>query len=125
MKQTQAIFLSFAATTNTTTAYINVPFAVKTIHIKCMNYLNDTQQQTAYAILQSNLGPNSPLGIINLDNTYSYSSVQDIEIQYNNPQVLQGQYEFNLKYMDNTPFTSTDTAYIGMIIEFNAPDETN
>jgi hypothetical protein len=125
MKQTQAIFLSFPTTTSTTTAYINIPFVVKTIHIKSMNYQNDNQQQTAYALLQSNLGLNSPLGIINLDNTYSSSSIQDIEIQLKNPQVLQGQYEFSLKYMDNTPFTSTDTAYICMIVEFNAEDEIN
>ena len=122
MKQTQAIFLSFAANESTTNAYINVPFAVKTVHIKSMNYLNATVQ-AKYAVLQSNIGLNSPFGILNLDNTYSSGSIQDIEIQLKNPQVLQGVYDFNLKYMDNTAFTSGNVSSICMIVEFNSPDE--
>lgn len=122
MKQTQAIFLSFASGVSTTTAYINVPFTVKTVHIKSMNYLCATNQ-AKYAVLQSNIGLNSPLGILNLDNTYSSASIQDIEIQLKNPQVLQGWYEFNLKYMDNSAFNVGATASICMIVEFNSPDE--
>lgn len=122
MKQTQAIFLSFSSNSSTTTAYINVPFVVKNIHVKSMNYLCGTNQ-TKYAILQSNIGLNSPFGILNLDNSYSSASIQDIEIQLKNPQVLQGWYEFNLKYMDNSAFSVGATASICMIVEFNAPDE--
>jgi len=122
MKQTQVIFLSFASGVSTTTAYLNVPFTVKTIHVKSLNYLCATNQ-TKYAVLQSNIGLNAPFGILNLDNSYSSASIQDIEIQLKNPQVLQGSYDFNLKYMDNTAFNVGAVSYICMIIEFNGPDE--
>ena len=74
MKQTQAIFLTFASGASTTTVYINAPFTVKTVHVKSMNYLCATNQ-TKYAVLQSNIGLNAPFGILNLDNSYSLSLI--------------------------------------------------
>ena len=128
MKQTQAIYLTFSATP-VATAYINVPFNVKKIHIKSMNYDDGTSGLTRYVVVESNIGLNAPFGMISQDDTYSQSGFQDVEIEFKVAQPIQGQYYFTLKTMSGSVATTSALGagidYIGMIVEFNAPDETN
>ena len=127
MKQTQAIFLTFNGKPVSDDVYINVPFQVKTIHVKSMNYNAATNGTTKNVMVISSLGLNAPFGIVNQDTTYSSDAVQDIEIQLKNPTVIQGYYNFKLVGMSGViAATSNNGAgidYIGMIVEFNAPDE--
>jgi hypothetical protein len=127
MKQTQAIFLTFNAKPVSDDVYINVPFEVKTIHVKSMNYNATTNGTTRNVMVISSLGLNAPFGIVNQDTTYSSASVQDIEIQLKNPTVIQGYYNFTLVGMSGvisaTSNSGTGIDYIGMIVEFNSPDE--
>ena len=126
MKQTQFIPLKFVASP-VTTAYISVPFKVETIHIKSANYDAGTSGLTRYVIVESNIGLNAPFAMLSQDDTYSQNSVQDISIKLRDPQPLQGYYTFTLKTMSGAVAATTnggaDTDYVGMIIEFNAPDE--
>jgi len=128
MKQTQAIYLTFAASP-VASAYINVPFMVKKIHVKAMNYDAGTPGLARVVMVESNIGLNAPFGIISQDDTYSQSGFSDVEIEFKVPQPIQGQYYFTLKLMSGgvaaTTNSGTDTDYIGMIVEFNAADETN
>ena len=128
MKQTQAIYLTFAASP-VASAYINVPFNVKKIHIKSMNYDAGTPGLARMVIVESNIGLNAPFGILSQDDTYSQASVQDIEIEFKVAQPIQGQYYFTLKLMSGAVATTTnsgtDTDYIGMIVEFNDENEMN
>jgi hypothetical protein len=126
MKQTQAIYLTFAASPVATT-YINVPFMVKRLHVKSMNYDAGTAGTARMVLVESNIGLNSPFGILSQDDTYSQASVQDIEIDFKNPLPIQGYFNFTLKTMSGAVASTTNagaaTDYIGMIIEFNAEDE--
>jgi len=126
MKQTQFIPLTFAASP-VTTAYISVPFKVEKIHIKSANYDAGTSGLARYVIVESNIGLNAPFAMLSQDDTYSQSSNQDIEIKLRDPQQLQGWYQFTLKTMSGAVATTSnsgaDTDYVGMIVEFNAPDE--
>lgn len=126
MKQTQFIPLTFTASP-VTTAYISVPFKVETIHIKSANYDAGTSGLTRYVVVESNIGLNAPFAMLCQDDTYSQSSIQDISIKLRDPQPLQGWYTFTLKTMSGAIAGTTNagaaTDYIGMIVEFNAPDE--
>lgn len=128
MKQTQAIYLTFAASP-VASAYINVPFAVKKIHIKSINYDAGTSGTARYVVLESNIGLNAPFGMISQDDTYSQNGLQDIEIEFKVAQPLQGQYYFTLKTMAGavaaTSNSGAATDYVGMIVEFNSEDELN
>lgn len=129
MKQTQAIYLTFPASASAVaTAYINVPFTVEKIHVKSMNYQAGTNGTTKNVIVESNIGFNAPFGIVNQDQTYSSPALQDIEIKLQNPQYIQGYYTFTLRLMSGALApTSNGGASIdnlGMIVEFNGPDET-
>jgi hypothetical protein len=126
MKQTKAIFVKFNASPVSDDVLINIPFQVKTIHVKSMNY--DGQATLARVVLvESNLGLNSPFGIISQDDTYSQAGQQDIEIQVKNPITIQGYYSFTLKLMSGALAGTTSSGagvdYIGMIVEFNGEDE--
>lgn len=126
VKQTQFISLTFAASP-VTEAYINVPFKVNNIHVKAMNYDAGTSGLVRYVVVESNIGLNEPFGMISQDDTYSQTSLQDIEIKLRNPQFLQGYYRFTLKTMSGAIASTSNggaaTDYIGMIVEFNGPDE--
>lgn len=127
MKQTQAIFLTFNAKSVSDDVLINVPFAVKTIHVKSMNYNAATNGKTGNIMLISPFGLNAPFGIVNQDTSYSSASVQDIEIQLKNPITIQGYYNFRIVGMSGVAATTSNSGagidYIGMIVEFNAADE--
>ncbi len=128
MKQTQFIPLTFVASP-VTTAYISVPFKVSKIHIKSANYDAGTSGLARYVVVESNIGLNAPFAMLSQDDTYSQSSSQDIEILLRDPQPLQGWYNFTLKTMSGsiaaTSNSGAATDNIGMIVEFNGPDELN
>jgi hypothetical protein len=126
MKQTVFIPLTFTASP-VTTATVSVPFKVSLMHVKSLAYKAGTNGTTNYVMLRTSLGLNAPLGILNQDTTYSSGSVNDVEIQFKNPEVIQGDYTFTLFNMDGTLAATSNagaaTDKVGLIIEFNSPDE--
>ena len=126
MKQTQIIFLTFTATQSTTSKYISVPFKVKTIHTKSISLSSGdlTLATGEYVTIESDLVNNSPLGsTFNISN-FSAGTIQDIENQYWNPQVIQGQYNFVMKRSSGALYpASTGNDTVSLIIEFNSPEE--
>jgi hypothetical protein len=125
MKQTQVIFLTFVAGKSTSTARINVPFKVKTLHTKAISLTcGDTNVVGDYVIVESDLVNGSPLGSTFNNSSYSAGTVQDIENQYWNPQVIQGEYTFTLKRSNGALYSaSTGNDLVTMIIEYNSPEE--
>jgi hypothetical protein len=126
MKLTQEIFLTFIATQSTATAIINVPFKVKTLHTKAISLTtgDPANVQGGYVTIESSLVNNSPLGSTFNNSSYSAGTIQDVENQYWNPQVIQGQYTFTMKRSNGTLYpASTNNDTVGLIIEFNSPDE--
>lgn len=125
MKQTQVVFLTFAVGTSTTTARISVPFKVKTIYCKSMSLSSgDLGILGDYVIIESDLVGNAPLGSTFNNSSYSASTIQDIQNQFWNPQVIQGQYSFTLKKSNGSLYpASTGGDKIAMIIEFISPEE--
>ena len=126
MKQTQIVFLTFIAGQSTTTARINVPFKVKTIHTKSISLSTGNSALTTgeYVTIESSLVGGSPLGSTFNISTYSAGTIQDIENTYWNPQVIQGQYNFVMKRSSGALYpASTGNDTVSLIIEFNSPDE--
>tara|TARA_R110000868_G_scaffold327067_3_gene588099 strand:+ start:766 stop:1158 length:393 start_codon:yes stop_codon:yes gene_type:complete len=126
MKQTQIIFLTFTAGQSLTTARISVPFKVKTIHTKGISLSTGDATLAAgdYITVESDLVNNAPLGsTFNISN-YSAGTIQDIENQYWNPQVIQGVYNFTMKKASGSLYNaSTGNDSVSIIIEFNSPEE--
>jgi hypothetical protein len=124
-KLTKFIPLTFpAGASSTTTAQISVPFKVGIIHIKSAAYKAGTNGTTNYVAIMSDLVVNNPIAILNQDTTYSSATVQDIEHKFSNPLDINGTFNFWIVNMDNTPATATVNGdKVGLIIEFNAPDE--
>jgi hypothetical protein len=126
MKQTQIIFLTFTAGTSATTASISVPFKVKTIHTKGISLTTGDGALTAgqYVTIESDLVNNAPLGSTFNISTYSSGTIQDIENQFWNPQVIQGLYSFRMKQANGSLYNaSTGNDTVSIIIEFNSPEE--
>jgi hypothetical protein len=126
MKQTQIIFLTFNATTSTTNARVNVPFKVKSIHTKgiCLSTGNAALATGEYVTIESDLVNNSPLGSTFNISTYSAGTIQDIENEYWNPQVIQGEYNFVMKRSSGALYpASTGDDTVSLILEFNSPKE--
>lgn len=125
MKQTQVIFLTFTATKSTATASISVPFKVKTVHTKAISLTTgDLAVQGGYVTVESDLVNNAPMGSTFNNSGYSGGTIQDIENQFWNPQVIQGQYNFTIKRSNGTLYpASTNNDTVAMIIEFNSPKE--
>lgn len=125
MKQTKEIFLTFIATESTATANINVPFKVKTIHTKAISLTSGNPLVTGgYVTIESSLVNNSPLGSTFNNSSYSAGTLQDIENQYWNPQVVQGQYTFTMKSSNGSLYpASAGNDTVALIIEFNSPEE--
>lgn len=128
MKQTQIIFLTFTAGTSSTTARISVPFTVKTVHTKGISLSTGNPALTTgeYVTIESDLVNNAPLGsTFNISN-YSASTIQDIENQFWNPQVIQGLYNFRMKKSNGDLYNaSTNNDTVSIIIEFNSPKESD
>jgi hypothetical protein len=125
MKQTQVIFLTFTATESIASARISVPFKVKTIHTKAISLTSgDLTVVGGYVTVESDLVNNAPMGSTFNNSSYSAGTIQDIENQFWNPQVIQGLYNFTLKTSAGTLYpASTGDDTVAMIIEFNSPDE--
>lgn len=126
MKQTQIIYLTFTAGTSETTARLNVPFKVKTLHTKGISLSSGDPALTAgdYITIESDLVNYSPLGTTFNISNYSANTIQDIENQYWNPQVIQGLYNFRMKRSNGTLYNaSTGNDTVSIIIEFNSPEE--
>jgi hypothetical protein len=125
MKQTQVIFLTFTATESIASASISVPFKVKTIHTKAISLTSgDLAVVGGYVTVESDLVNNAPLGSTFNNSAYSAGTIQDIENQFWNPQVIQGQYNFRLKTTAGNLYpASTGNDTVAMIIEFNGPEE--
>ena len=126
MKQTQILYLTFTAGTSSTSTSISVPFKVKTIHTKGISLTTGDSTLTTgeYVSIESDLVNNAPLGsTFNISN-YSAGTIQDIENQYWNPQVIQGQYTFTMRKSNGDLYNaSTGNDKVSIILEFNAPDE--
>lgn len=122
MKQTQIIYLTFVAGLSTTTERINVPFKVKTIHTKGISLStgNGALATGEYVTIESDLVNNSPLGSTFNISSFSAGTIQDIENQYWNPQVIQGDYSFVMKRSNGTFYpASTGNDTVSIILEFN------
>ena len=126
MKVTQKIFLTFNATKSTASTSIFVPFKVKTVHTKSISLTTGNSALTTgeYVTIESDLVNNSPLGSTFNISSYSANCAQDIQNQFWNPQVIQGQYNFVMKRSNGSLYpASTGNDTVALIIEFNSPDE--
>ncbi len=125
-KLTKFIPLTFTASPRTS-ASISIPFRVKTIHIKSAAYDAGTNGTTNYISIFSDLVVNNPIAILNQDTTYSSGCIQDIEHQFWNPIDINGTFNFWFTNMDGSVGATSNggagTDKVGIIIEFNAPDE--
>ena len=117
--------MTFTATQSSTTAYINVPFKVRTVHTKAMSLTSgDGTVVGNYITIESDLVNNAPMGSTYNNSTFSGGTIQDIENQYWNPQVIQGRYTFTMKNTaGNFYAASTGNDTVALIVEFNDPDE--
>lgn len=126
MKQTQIIYLTFTAGQSSTTTRINVPFKVKTIHTKGISLSTGNSGLSAgeYVTITSDLVSYSPLGSTFNISSYSSGTIQDIENQFWNPQVIQGIYNFTMRKSNGTLYNaSTGNDTVSIILEFNSPEE--
>jgi hypothetical protein len=128
MKLTKVIYLTFIAGKSSTTAYVNVPFKVKTLHTKAISLTSGTLDPTIvigdYVTITSDLVNNSPLGSTFNNSGYSAGTIQDVENQYWNPQVIQGIYSFTMyDSAGNLYPASTNNDAVSIIIEFNSHEE--
>jgi hypothetical protein len=128
MKLTKVIYLTFIAGRSSTTAYVNVPFKVKTLHTKAISLTSGTLDPAIvigdYVTIVSDMVNNSPLGSTFNNSGYSAGTVQDIENQYWNPQVIQGTYNFTMYDSTGNLYpASTNNDSVSIIIEFNSPEE--
>ena len=126
MKQTQIIYLTFTAGQSSTTARITVPFKVRTVHTKGISLTtgNTTLTTGEYVTIESDLVNNAPLGSTFNISAYSAGTIQDIENQFWNPQVIQGIYNFRMKKSNGDLYNaSTNNDTVSIILEFNSPEE--
>lgn len=85
---------------------INIPFKVRTIHIKNITYVRGMAgNQGAYGITPvvnyyinfiSSLVGNRPVGMVFADSQFSMNTTQDIKHSFQLPQVINGIYDFSL-----------------------------
>lgn len=85
---------------------INVPFKVRTIHIKNITYTRGmagnqgavglTPVVNFYSNFVSSLVGNRPVGMVHVDSQFSMNTKQDIKHTFQIPQVINGIYDFTL-----------------------------
>lgn len=85
---------------------INVPFKVRTIHIKNITYVSGmagnqgtlglTPAVNFYINIISSLVGNRPVGMVHADSQFSMNTKQDIKHTFQIPQVINGIYDFSL-----------------------------
>lgn len=129
MRQNKAVFMTFPTGSSTATATINVPFDVKTIHVKSSGYITSTPPaagQADYIYVVSDLVQNTPICIVYQDSTYPYATSADVEYEFLNPQPINGNYTFQLISFLGNPITATAGGdQLGLIIEFNSDGSNN
>lgn len=123
MRQNKAVFMNFPTGSSTATATINVPFNVKTIHIKSSGYITSTPPAAGdalYIYVVSDLTRNTPICIVYQDSTYPYHPGTDIEYEFQIPQPVNGNYTFQLLDFTGAPINATNGGdSLGLILEFN------
>ena len=93
---------------------INIPFKVRTIHVKNISYVSGmagnqgttinnggvlttcTPNVDFYINILSSLVGNRPVGMVHADSQYSCNTKQDIKHTFLLPQVIQGVYDFSI-----------------------------
>lgn len=126
MKINKAIYLSFV-NTNTATAFINVGFPVKSVHVKsaCLTSLAAIGAgDELYFTLTSDLTEEEPLAQLYNSSTYSASQFCDVSFQPSkNIYIVNGTYTFRLFRPTGAPATNASTnCLVSMILEFNGVD---
>ena len=124
MKQNRAVYMTFPTGSSTAQATINVPFNVKTIHVKSSGFITSTPPAAGdalYIYVVSDLTQNTPLCIVYRDSTYPYSTTEDIEYEFITAQNINGNYTFTLLDFTGAPINATAGGdSLGFIIEFNS-----
>jgi len=124
MKINKAIYLRFNTTTSTT-ASINVPFLVKSIHIKSATYSGTTPitaNTQTYILLESDLTNFEPMALLYNDTAFSSQIFADISFQPSQPFNVNGTYNFNLRSKTGALYTTPANDYVSLILEFNGID---
>lgn len=100
----------------TVSAYINIPFKVKKIHVKGITWTNGragNQGNTSasnYITVISSLVGNSPVGMVHTDSQFAMGTKQDIEHEFLVPEVITGYYSF-------TPYLNDGSLYPGYVLD--------
>ncbi len=119
MRLTKAINLTFVSVPNASAA-VNVPFQVKRIHIKNIAYYPGSAL-TTYNYVVSDLTQNQPLGIVSLNTVYPINNIQNMTYEFQNPQVISGNYNFTLYLTGGAIATVAGaTDYMTIIAEFDS-----
>jgi hypothetical protein len=121
MKVNKAIYLRFNTTTSST-ASINVPFLVKSIHIKSASYSGITPitaNSQKYVLLESDLTNFEPMALLYNDTSFSAPIFADVSFQPSQPFNVNGTYNFNLRSPTGNLYTTPADDYITLILEFN------
>lgn len=125
MKINKAIYLSFV-NTNTATAFINVGFPVKSVHVKsaCLtSLLTIAPGDEIYFTLTSDLSEQEPLAQLYNSSTYSASQYCDVSFQPSkNIYIVNGTYTFRLFGPTGSPASVNTNCLVSMILEFNGVD---
>jgi hypothetical protein len=124
MKVNKIINLRYVSPSSEATAFINVNFPVKSIHIKSITYSEDVAGTNGgrYITLVSDLTNGEPLGSVYVNSTYSSSQFSDISFQPSQPETINGTYTFTTKNNAGNNYFSLGDAYINVILEFNGVD---
>lgn len=124
MKINKAIFLQFNLASKST-ASINVPFLVKSIHIKSATFNAEVPipvNSQGYVMLTSDLTNGEPLANLYNDTTYSSNQFCDVSFQPYKPITVNGTYNFYLQSPSGNEYTTEGNDYISLIMEFNGVD---
>ena len=122
MKVNKAIYLRFN-TTSSSTASINVPFLVKSIHIKSAVYQSDANPVEQYITLSSDLTNWEPMAQIYNDTTKAPANqFCDISFQPSQPFNVNNTYNFILTDRTGVAYSAPTNDYVNLILEFNGVD---
>ena len=92
---------------------INIPFKVRTIHVKNITYTRGmagnqgvviTPEVNFYVNSISSLVGNKPMGMVHVDSQFSMNPKQDIKHTFQIPQVINGIYDFSFFTNDGVLF---------------------
>jgi hypothetical protein len=136
MRITKTFYHQYTTTNSTASIYVNIPFKVKTIHVKNITYVagaNSGQGGSGtakYITILSSLVGNRPVGMVHRDSLFASQTMQDIEHVFQLPEIINGYYDFT-PYTNNgvvsaiheviIPNTFYDSFSITM--EFNSAEE--